>query len=895
MNSQNWQKIEEAVALASEMETSKRAAWLNDFCGDDETLKSEIESLLAFENQATKFLEKTVSPYAASILTDDAETEISGKQFGNYRIIREIGRGGMGAVFLAERNDGEFNQQVALKIVRQTIVDKETENRFRRERQILAALNHPNIAKLLDGGVSDAGEPFLVMEHIEGKPFLEFAETNALSIAECLRPFLKVCAAVGFAHQNLIVHRDIKPSNILVTKDGEPKLLDFGLAKVLDFEADAAQTATAFRAMTPAYASPEQMRGEIVTTASDIYSLGIVLYELLTGTRPFDFKTNSFEEMLRVVSTDEPARPSSFVIRPSPDKNPDSPHEQRTKDKGQRTNPKLLKGDLDNIVLMALRKEPSRRYTSVGEFANDIERHLQGLTVKARPNTFKYRAEKFVKRNRLGVAAGLLILLTLVGGIVATVWQANRAETQRQKAEKRFGDVRKIAGSFIFEISPKIENLPGAMEAREILVTRALEYLDNLERESNDDRDLQRELAAAYEKVGDIQGRLNQPSLGDTKAALESYRKAQNLREAVLSADPQNPEKQSELANDFEQIGYLLWWSSDTKKAVELYQKSLTMREKLVAENPANSDFRQRLAKLQMQYGDIPAWDKETEKALVHYRAALEILEKLAAETPEDAAVKGDLARCYARLSDVFNTTGDLDAALNETEKALKIYEPLVAKFPSDIKQRRGMWVAYFRQCQIYLGKKDAASAAKSCGKISEMAETNFQADPKNETTQHSRAIGFYHLGEIFILQKNFPEAQKNYEKSLAIVSEKAASAADKSEYQRDMALDYTAIGKVQSENNQLPSALENQLKALKLLEEIVDNDSENSAPKLDLAKVYQQLGKIKLRQKEFAPAKTQFLNALEILGDLDQADALTEPDKKIIEEVLIDMKKCRV
>ena len=340
MNLPNWQKIEEAVAFASEMETSKRAAWLDDFCDDDETLKSEIESLLAFENQATKFLEKTVSPYAASILTD-GETDVSGKQFGSYKIVREIGRGGMGAVYLARRNDGEFDQQVALKIVRQTIVDKESENRFRRERQILAALNHPNIAKLLDGGVSEAGEPFLVMEYIVGKPFLEYAEANELSIAERLRLFLKVGAAVAFAHQNLIVHRDIKPSNILVTNDGEPKLLDFGLAKVLDFEADAAQTATAFRAMTPAYASPEQMRGETVTTASDIYSLGIVLYELLTGTRPFDFKTNSFEEMLRVVSTDEPIRPSSSVIRPSPDKNPDSPHEQTTKNKGRMTNPKL--------------------------------------------------------------------------------------------------------------------------------------------------------------------------------------------------------------------------------------------------------------------------------------------------------------------------------------------------------------------------------------------------------------------------------------------------------------------------------------------------------------------------------------------------------------------------
>ena len=887
-----WQKIEAAIDLASEIPIERRDEWLCEFCAGDAKLKSEIESLLAFESESEQFLEKTVSPYAAAILSE-SETDAAGKLFGVYRIVKEIGRGGMGAVYLAERSDGEYEQQVALKIIRQTIIDKESENRFRRERQILAALNHPNIARLLDGGVSGAGEPFLVMEYVFGKPFLEYAESAELSISDRLALFLKVCSAVAFAHQNLIVHRDIKPSNIIVTSNGDPKLLDFGLAKMLDFEAEPTQTATAFRAMTPAYAAPEQMRGETVTTASDIYSLGIVLYELLTNSRPFEFKTNSFEEMLRVVSTTEPIRPSSaensrFQI-------PDSKFEIGVNPKSKIQNPKLLKGDLDNIVLMALRKEPARRYHSVGEFADDIERHLKGLPVAARPNTFSYRAEKFVKRTRLGVAAGLLIFLTLLGGIITTIWQANRAETQRRKAEKRFGEVRKIAGSFIFEISPKIENLAGAMEAREILVTRALEYLDNLQRESSDDRDLQRELAAAYEKVGDIQGRLNQPSLGDTKSALESYRKAQKLRESVLSADTENPEKQSELANDYEQIGYLSWWSSDTKKAVELYQKSLEVREKLVAENPANPDFRQRLAKLQMQYGDIPAWDKETEKALGYYNSALEILGKLTMEMPDDASVKGDLARCYARLSDVHNTTGDLDAALNESEKALAIYEPLTAKFPSDIKQRRGMWVAYFRQCQIYLGKKDAAKARQSCEKVSDIAESDFQNDPKNDMTHHSRAVGFYHLGEVLTLENNFAEAQKYYEKSLAIVSEKAAVADDKSEYQRDMALDYTAIGKAQFQKDQLPSALENQLKAQRLLEEIIDNDAENSAPKLDLVKVYQQLGKIKLKQKETSLAKAQFLNALKILGELDKTGELSEPDKSIFGELMSDLQKCGV
>ncbi|MGI8470139.1 MAG: protein kinase domain-containing protein [Pyrinomonadaceae bacterium] len=423
MNSQ-WQKIEEAIASLSEIPTREREMWLVEFCRDDETLKHEIESLLAFEQNAENFLEKSVSPYAAKVLPEN-ETIFSGRQFGNYRTVREIGRGGMGAVFSAERADGEFEQQAALKIVRQTILDAETENRFRRERQILASLNHPNIARLLDGGVTENGEPFLVMEFIEGETLLEFAENQNLTIEERLKLFVKICSATAFAHRNLIVHRDIKPSNILVAADGAPKLLDFGLAKVLDFETDTAQTATAFRAMTPAYASPEQLRGGQVTTASDIYSLGVALYELLTGNRPFTPKTNSFEEIVRLISTSEPIRPSEAQTRRQKDTETNSHSAIR--------NPRL-KGDLDNIILTSLRKEPERRYKSVEAFAGDIERHLNGLPVSARPNTFRYRAGKFIHRNKVGVIAASFIFLAIVSGLIISLWQADVARRQRDAA-----------------------------------------------------------------------------------------------------------------------------------------------------------------------------------------------------------------------------------------------------------------------------------------------------------------------------------------------------------------------------------------------------------------------------------------------------------------------------
>jgi eukaryotic-like serine/threonine-protein kinase len=416
----NWQKIEKAVAAAAEMPEAEFGRWLDNFCRQDAELKFEIESLLVFQKGSENFLEKPVGEYAAQILPDAEDDDFSGKVFGNYKILREIGRGGMGAVFLAERIDGQFSQQAALKIVRQTFVEKELLQHFKRERQILANLNHPNIAKLLDGGVSAHGEPFLVMEYIEGETLLKFAGNRALDTKSRLKIFLKICRAVAFAHRNLIVHRDIKPTNILVTESGEPKLLDFGLAKVLDDAlSDENQTQTAFRALTPAYASPEQMRGETVTTASDIYSLGKILAELTE-------KSNS---------------------------------------------------ELRNITAMALRDEPERRYKSVEAFAEDIERYLDGLPVSARPATFRYRAEKFIQRNKITVAAGTLVFLAIVSGLIIALWQAGVARRQRDAAQQERLKAERISEflAAALEYSDPSAAAPGAKNRRAATISEMLD------------------------------------------------------------------------------------------------------------------------------------------------------------------------------------------------------------------------------------------------------------------------------------------------------------------------------------------------------------------------------------------------------------------------------------
>ncbi len=426
---QNWQNVKEIFLAALEKTDGEREEFLSEI--SDEEIRAEVESLLTSHEEIDDFIETPAFEIGEIFASNPTE-----KHFGNYKIIREIGAGGMGAVFLAERDDGEFSQQVAIKIIRQTVADSELINRFRRERQILANLNHPNIAKLLDGGVSANGEPFLAMEFVEGEAITKFAERENLNLEARLKLFLKVCAAVSFAHRNLVVHRDIKPLNILVTKDGEPKLLDFGLAKLTEQSADE-KTQTAFHALTPAYASPEQLKNEPITTSSDIYSLGVVFYELLTGEKPFHFEGKSLEEIIKTATQREPAAPS-FVEEEKRRRG----EEEILSSELSSSSPFLffsssqIKGDLDNIALTALRKEPARRYQTVEAFADDIERYLKGLPIEARPNTLKYRAEKYFKRHKIGVLAASLVLLSLIGGIVASLWQAQVARNEKAKAEK---------------------------------------------------------------------------------------------------------------------------------------------------------------------------------------------------------------------------------------------------------------------------------------------------------------------------------------------------------------------------------------------------------------------------------------------------------------------------
>jgi len=431
---EKWDEVKELFAVALDLDPGKRSAFLREACGGDDTLRAEVESLLSSFDNAPTFLED--SP--ASDVVSAQASALTGKRIGAYRILREIGQGGMAVVYLAERADDEYRKQVAIKMLKPGTGKDEILRRFRIERQALAALDHPSIVRLLDGGSTEEGLPYLIMEYVDGVRIDEYCDAHKLPITERLQLFRAVCMAVQYAHENLVIHRDLKPSNILITQEGVVRLLDFGIAKVFNpqWSPDATLTRTDGRPMTPEYASPEQIRGQAITTATDVYSLGVLLFELLSGHRPYRCTGQSLLEVERMVCESEPERPSAAIYRKEektsregdagPPSTPKSVSTQRGLQPAELQ--RRLRGDLDTMIMKALRKEPERRYASAREFSEDVERHLAGLPVRARKPTASYRAGKALRRHKESIAA-VAVVLVLVA--IAGVWEANQ-RSQRQ-------------------------------------------------------------------------------------------------------------------------------------------------------------------------------------------------------------------------------------------------------------------------------------------------------------------------------------------------------------------------------------------------------------------------------------------------------------------------------
>jgi non-specific serine/threonine protein kinase/serine/threonine-protein kinase len=854
MTPEHWQRLQELFNAAVELPPEQQAAFLDQACADDPALRRQAESLILASEDATQRIHGAIHEAAESVTLEETAAMV-GRRIGPYQVMEELGQGGMGAVYLAVRADDEYRKRVAIKVVRQGLADPEVVRRFRNERQILASLDHPHIARLLDGGTTANGMPYVVMDYIEGKPIDQYCNSHRLTIDERLKLFRHVCAAVHYAHQNLIIHRDIKPGNILVTADGVPKLLDFGIAKLLNPELGLqtqAVTRMAMRLMTPEYASPEQIRGEPITTASDIYSLGVVLYELLTGHRPYRFKNYLPQEIEHVVSFEEPEKPSTVISRessvvPGPWSLAKSEESgARDQGPGTRDQEKLrrrLAGELDDIVMMALRKEPQRRYASAEQLSDDIRRHLEGRPVRARPDTIGYRAAKFVKRNKVGVAAAALVLLTLIGGIVATAWQARVARAERVRAEQRFNDVRKLANSFMFEIHDAIEKLPGSTPARKLLVERALEYLDSLAKEAGNDPSLQRELATAYQKVAEVQGYPHTANLGDTAGALQSLRKALAIGEAMWAHNSNDRALRRALAVNYGMIADVLVTAGDTTGALENIRKAQPHFEALSREDPTNAKARRDLALCYEKIGDTLVKTGDRANALAVYRQALAMREALLAQDPARVQFRRDLSMSHNRIGDMMAATGDPAGALQSYRQALAMREALSAQDPTDAIARRDVTVNLNKIGGMLVEMGDIGGALKNYRQALAMREELLAADPTNARARMDLALSYDNIGRVLSKTGDAAGALENYRRALTIRESLSAQDPTNAEIRRYVAASHTFIGDVLAGKKDSSGALQRYRQAATIIERLLAQDPNDVESRRDAANVYSRLG----------------------------------------------------
>ncbi len=701
MTAERWAQVRSVVEAAVALPESDRAAFLARVRAEDASLGDEVEPLMAAAPDAEALLRiEQWQTRASGQPLDEPATEMVGMRVGRYRLLRELGRGGMGAVFLAERADGEFQQLVALKTLQDSFQGAGLAERFRQERQILASLSHPGIARLLDGGVTAAGTPYTVMEYVDGLPIDAFCEAERLDLHGKLRLFLEVARAVQYAHQQLVLHLDLKPANILVTKAGEPRLLDFGIARLVAGLESGKNTADAtLRLLTPKYASPEQIAGEPLGVASDVFSLGTLLYRLLTGRLPYPLDDASPLEAARVVREVAPTLPSQAAPR------------------GVR---EALRGDLDLILLRALRKEPGRRYPTVADFAQDVERYLELKPVRAHRDSVRYRARKFARRNGAMLLTSAGVLLLLGASLAAVVHSALRARQQERVAEARLQDVRALAHSYVFDLEPQLQGIPGTVAVRGFILKNALKYLDAMSKQTGRDLDLDYEIARGYTKMSILQNSSIWQSLGRKHDAQASMDKAVAIVTADYTAHPQ----------DLDVLEHFLYVKANAVRAYE-------------------------------ETGDIAAYDRELLRLWDLGQPLLATVGGHAQGVFELGAIAGELATNRIGNGALWNLA-DPVAGLRWDDRADRLLERLKREYPHDrlvTNAEADLIYGEATRSDGYwqLGKEPQAAAA-----LRHMAAMLDSPEVKaNATLAPAQRLGHDYVLAGLILQHRLPEAAR--------------------------------------------------------------------------------------------------------------------------------------
>jgi len=755
-NANRWERIDELFHAALALDSNARQDFLRQACANNSELLHEIQSLLESSQQTLAFARNAV----AQVAHEQKDADATGKRVGAYQLLKSIGEGGMGTVYLATRADEAYQQQVAIKLMHPAMgFSQGLLLRFSAERQILANLNHANIARLLDGGMTSDGIPYLAMEYIEGVPIDQYCYQNKLSVPARLKLFHTVCDAVAYAHKNLVVHRDIKPGNILVTSEGVPKLLDFGIAKLLDAEGSGTlRTRTSERLMTLEYASPEQIRGDAITTATDVYALGVLLYELLAERRPFDREERTPLQMVQVICEQQPDPPSKAAIAPG------SPSSARD-------TARILKGDLDDIVLMAIRKEPQRRYASVSALSRDVEAYLTGYSVQARPDTWSYRSGKFVRRHKVAVPMAILAVLALVGFSVGMGLFARRADQARRIAEERQVVVRQEADFLegIFDDATPQATKGRVVTARDLIDDAAKRFetdppsnpeaqatiLDDLGFDylafsdfSRAEQLLSRSHELRTRKVG--HAFTDNPDSADMLArayfAEGHADKAEPLfREAVSIAQKNPGGGSSSVAEILTGLGQCLWYENKDVEAESVLKQAIALNHRTDDSHVARE--RSYLSEVLARKGDIPG-------ALDSSRQAVEITTRL--EGPNSPNLALQLGKFGGQLAEA----GDFSEAENTERRSLDLYRRV------DASSMLGLTSAMDDLGLVLLAKGNPKQAEPFLQQA--LALRRQKLGDKDSSV----AISFFSWGRLLQAKGDYAGAEKSFRQALQVMTE---------------------------------------------------------------------------------------------------------------------------
>ena len=750
---EQWQEVSPYLDEVLEILPEQRSAWLLSLSKKSARLASLVQLLLDEQQQLRQegFLER--SPLRAG-------AGLAGQKIGAYRLVSQIGQGGMGSVWLAERSDGRFERQAAVKFVSIALTARATEERFKREGSILGRLIHPHIAALLDAGISAEGSPYLILEYVDGVAIDQFCDEHRLDVDARIKLFLDVLSAVAEAHANLIVHRDIKPSNVLVRNDGQVKLLDFGIAKLLAQEGDAASatllTMEDGSALTPRFAAPEQITGGTVTTATDVYALGVLLYMLLTGQHPAGQTVHSPAELIKAIVDVEAPRASGIVSRGA------LAAEQRS------TSPEKLRrhlsGDLDTILAKTLKKNPQERYASVTAFADDLLRYLKHETIGARPDTFVYHASKFIRRNRTVVALTATAIVLVIGSLTAGLLIANR---ERKIAEQRFAQVRQLANKFL-SLDNQIRGLPGSTKVRMQMVTDSLQYLTSLGGDVHGDKDFALEIANAYVRVAHAQGDPTSPNLGQFAEAEISLSRASQFVDPILAQDPVNQHALNIAITIAHDRMNLADSRGDRAEELKYAAMAASLIERYLTTHPADPGDLYGVRYFSVNIAGAYYDERDFNNAIRYCQQALEI----SLPAPRENILRGDILSILAAAR---WQSGDLDGALKTAAEAIEFQRKDAAT--GHVSLRMNLANGYDIEGMI-LGRQDAEpslgrtpEALAAFQKALDLAEDLAQKDASDYLGRHNVAIASLEIGNI-LRHRNPQDALSVYDHALARIRE---------------------------------------------------------------------------------------------------------------------------